>query len=192
MNSNSFNWISAPFVENLTKELIKLCTQKGFLNNQFYNIDELNACWHKSAPQYMADAVPEIPHYPTVAIAWATFYGLAAGSLWDSCWETVKEKDDLYLYLRNARGFDCLDDYVIEDILKLLPENHTRAKELTSLIQDCAEIALNLIRKEGIEPQSIEAFHMYAKTTETMFKLGVSLSLFSLGYKYEKLNLDLN
>ena len=32
---------------------------------------------------------------------------------------------------------------------------------------------------------------MFAKTEETMFKLGVSLELFALGYKYEKLDLNM-
>ena len=76
--------------------------------------------------------------------------------------------------------------------MTLLPNNPTRAQELTNLIQACAEMALTLMKKEGIEPQSIEAFHMFAKTTEVMFRIGVSIALSMLGYKYEKVDMNLN
>ena len=65
----------AIFIDNLTRELIKLCTSRQMLNNQLYDIPELSEKWHQSAPQYMADAVPEIAKYPMVAIAWALRHG---------------------------------------------------------------------------------------------------------------------
>ena len=191
MENKISHWYSGPFVENLKKELIKLCSDRGFLNGQFYDIAELQKCWHDSAPQYMADSVPEIAHYPTVAIAWACFYGMGAGALWDTVWNDVKDKPDLYVYIRDARGFDNMDDYVLEGLLNL-KNNPTRREELTRLIQDCAELAHTLIRKECLEPQTKEAFYMFAKTEETMFELGVSLELFALGYKYEKLDLNMD
>lgn len=192
MNDKSFNWYSGPFVARLEKDLIDLCTQRGFLNGQLYKIEELEQFWHHDAPDYMADAVPNIAHYPTVSIAWAAYYGLGAAALWDTVWDKVKDQPNLYIYLRDVRGFDNFDDYIVESILNLLPNNPTRANELTKLLQDCAEIALSLIRKEGINPQTVEAFHMFAKTTETFFKLGVSLELFAQGYHYEKIDLSGN
>lgn len=191
MNNENINWYSAPFVERLTHDLVKLCTEKGFLDGQIYQIEELNKIWHDSAPEYMTNAVPEIPHYPTVAIAWAAFFGMGVASLWDSDWESAKD-EDLYKLIRDARGFDCMDDHVIEDILKLLPQNPTRADSLTKLLQDCSDIAISLIRKENIEPQSVAAFHMFAKTTEVMFQLGVTIELYALGYKYHKVDMNLN
>lgn len=187
-------WTSKEFVSNMEKQLLKLCTQRHLLNGQLLIIDELNEKWRHSAPQYMADAVPEIARYPMVSIAWALYYGMGAASLWDGAWDNVKEKEDLYVYIRDARGFDNMDDYVTEGLMGLHPKDNVIDAEnlnrLTSLIQDCAELALTLIRKEGIEPQSIEAFQMYAKTTELFFRLGVSLALTGLGYKYEKLMMN--
>lgn len=192
MDNTSMKWYSGPFVNRLKTDIIKICTDRGFIKGELYEVEDLNNCWKRYAPEYMADAVPEIAHYPTVAIAWAAFFGMATAELWDEKWEETKDISNLYETIRDPRGFDAMDDYILEDILKLLPQNPTRASELVKIIQDCAEIALGLIRKEGIEPQSREAFYMFAKTTEIMFKLGVTIELYFLGYKYEKFDINNN
>ena len=184
-------WYSGPYVERLQKQLIELCTSKNFLGGQLYDIDELKECWSKSAPEYMVNAVPEIAKYPTVSIAWAMFYGMGAAKMWDTDWEKAKAVPDLYTHLRDVRGFDCMDEHILEDILEL-KNNPTRQQELTRLAQECAELALSLIRKEGIAPQSVEAFQMFAKTTEIMFNIGVSVTLYALGYRYHKVDMNLN
>jgi hypothetical protein len=47
-----------------------------------------------------------------------------------------------------------------------------------------------MIRKEGIEPQSVMAFHLFARVVKVFFELGVSLELHHRGYKYVKVNLN--
>ncbi len=192
--NNNMTWTSHEFVKNLTKQLVDLCTSRRMLGGELYDIPELDAAWKTSAPEYMANAVPEIPHYPTVAIAWACYFGMGAAALWDTSWEKVKDVPDLYTYIRDVRGFDAMDDYVVEGLMDMHSNDNAADKinvgKLTTLIQDCAEIALTMIRKEGIEPQSINAFHMFAKTTQLMYRLGVSLALFGFGYKYVKADLN--
>lgn len=179
------------FTDNLKEQLISICTRRGMLGGEFYIIDELTVKWKESAPQYMADAVPEIKDYPTVAIAWACYFGIGAASFWDLAWDQLKDIPDLYLYIRSKRGFDNMDEYVMEELSGLKEnspneEENKNAKTLTSTIQQCARTALTLIRKEGIEPQSKEAFYLFYNVTELFFYLGVSLELYRLGYKYEK------
>lgn len=183
------------FTINFKEQLISICTQRGMLGGEFYIVDELAAKWKESAPQYMADAIPEIKDYPTVAIAWACYFGIGSASLWDLAWEQTKDIPDLYLYMRSKRGFDNMDEYVMEELSGLKedsqdPEERKKVKALTSTIQDCAQMALTLIRKEGIEPQSKEAFYLFRNVTEVFFFLGVSLELYRLGYKYEKVLLN--
>ena len=178
-------WFSGPYVKRLTDELLRHCTQVGMLKGQLFDIEELNDKWSASAAQYMADAVPEIAKYPMVAIAWAGFYGLGIAQLWDEDWDIIKDVDDVYLKMRQVRGFDEFDEYVLETVLRL-KDDPMRMKDLTEIMQQCANICLNLIHKESLEPQTIEAFQMYAKTVELMFKIGVSVQLCALGYKYEK------
>ena len=43
-----------------------------------------------------------------------------------------------------------------------------------------------MIRREGISPQSPEAFYIYSHSVKVMYKIGVSVILSKLGYKYEK------
>ena len=100
------------FISNLQKELVKICTENQLLNRQLYDIEELMDKWHESAPQYMADVVPEFARYPMVAIGWACYYGIGAAVYWDACWDKVKDSPDLYAEIRDKRGFDYMDNYV--------------------------------------------------------------------------------
>ena len=60
------------------------------------------------------------------------------------------------------------------------------AKKWISTIQECAEYALNAVTHQGIEPGTKQAYLIFAKVARLFFLLGVSLALFSMGYKYEK------
>ena len=103
----------------------------------------------------------------------------------------MKDIDDLYVYIRDVRGYDCMDEYVMDSLLDV-KEGQKRRALIDGTLQECAQLALSLIRKEGIEPASVEAFQMYAKTTEIFFRLGATIALTTLGYKLEKVNLNLN
>ena len=62
-------------------------------------------------------------------------------------------------------------------------------KSILSLYQELAETALTYLRKENIEPQSVDAFQIYARTEKIFYKIGISIGLKLLGYKYEKVDL---
>ena len=47
-----------------------------------------------------------------------------------------------------------------------------------------------MIRKENIEPQSPDAFYVFARSVKVLFKVGVSIALKRLGYKYQKVTVD--
>lgn len=189
----------SPQLEALTRkmqrELISIASQRGLLAGELYIVDELMAKWKTSAPEYMANAVPEIKDYPTVAIAWACYYGMGAAAMWDIAWEKAKGIKDLYVYMRSKRGFDEMDEYIMEELMLLKedsdnPEIAQKAKLMTSTIQDFATLALTMIRKEGLEAQSAEAFYMFAEVVKLFFSVGVSLELFRRGYKYHKMDLN--
>lgn len=188
-----------PQLEALTRrmksEIIAIASQRGLLAGELYIVDELMAKWKTSAPEYMANAVPEIKDYPTVAIAWACYYGMGAAAMWDIAWDETKGIKDLYIYMRSKRGFDEMDEYIMEELLLLKEdsdkvESAAKAKELTSTIQEFAALALTMIRKEGLEAQSAEAFYMFAEVVKLFFSVGVSIELFRRGYKYHKMDLN--
>ena len=177
------------FTEKLSDTLVKQCTVDGVLDGKMLMVEELNEKWRTSAPEYMVDAVPQIAEYPSAAIAWACYVGMGAAVLWDKSWGEYKDTEDWYSIMAKPRGFDCLDEYVIECLVGYKLDSEENQK-LEAVIRKCANTAQTMIRKEGIEPQSVMAFHLFARVVKVFFELGVSLELKHRGYKYVKVNLN--
>ena len=177
------------YEESLRKSLTERLTSLGWLEGQLLVVEELNEKWHDAAPSYMADAVPEIAKYPLVAIAWAMYEGMGAAVLWDKEWSRYENEKDLHKLFTEPRGFDCMDEYITE-ILLCHPLGSEAAEKVEDMVRTTAESAQSLIRKEGIEPQSIMAFHVFARTTKVMFEAGVAVQLKRMGYNYVKVNAE--
>ncbi len=177
------------YEESLRKSLTERLTSLGWLEGQLLVVEELNEKWHDAAPSYMADAVPEIAKYPLVAIAWAMYEGMGAAVLWDKEWSRYENEKDLHKLFTAPRGFDCMDEYITE-ILLCHPLGSEAAEKVEDMVRTTAESAQSLIRKEGIEPQSIMAFHVFARTTKVMFEAGVAVQLKRMGYNYVKVNAE--
>ncbi len=175
------------YEENLRKTLIDFLTKENMMEGRILEVEELNEKWKSSAPSYMVDAVPEIVKYPLVAIAWAMYQGMGIAVLWDKEWNRYENVEDFHKMFCEPRGFDCMDEYITE-ILLCHPLGSPEAENIENLIRSTAERALSLIRKEHIEPQSVMAFHVFARTTKVMFELGVSVQLKRMGYNYVKVN----
>jgi hypothetical protein len=175
------------YEESLSKSLVERLSSLGWLEGQLLEVEELNEKWHAAAPSYMADAVPEIAKYPLVAIAWAMYLGMGCAVLWDKEWNRYKDTEDFHKLMTEPRGFDCMDEYITE-ILLCLPLGSAEAERLEDMVRSTAEAAQLLIRKEGIEAQSVMAFHIFARTTKVMFECGVAVQLKRLGYSYVKVN----
>ena len=177
------------YEESLRTTLVKRLTDSQWLAGQLLEVEELNEKWRTSAPSYMADAVPEIAKYPLVAIAWAMYLGMGAATLWDKEWNRYKDIEDMHKLMTEPRGFDCMDEYITEIVL-CLPLGSAEAEKLEDMVRSTAEAAQLLIRKEGIEAQSVMAFHIFARTTKVMFECGVAVALKRLGYNYVKVNAE--
>ena len=177
------------YEESLRTTLVKRLSDSQWLAGQLLEVEELNEKWRTSAPSYMADAVPEVAKYPLVAIAWAMYLGMGAATLWDKEWNRYKDIEDLHKLMTEPRGFDCMDEYITE-ILLCLPLGSAEAERLEDMVRSTAEAAQLLIRKEGIEAQSVMAFHIFARTTKVMFECGVAVALKRLGYNYVKVNAE--
>ena len=178
------------YEESLRKTLTERLSSTGWLDGRFLEVEELNEKWRSSAPSYMADAVPEIAKYPLVAIAWAMYEGMGAAVLWDKEWSRYENIEDFHAMFTEPRGFDCMDEYITE-ILLCHPLGSTEAERVEDMVRSTAEAAQLLIRKEGIEAQSVMAFHIFARTTKVMFEAGVAVQLRRLGYNYVKVNADI-
>lgn len=178
------------YEQNLIVELLKVCTQQGKLEGQLLPSPDLDDKWEEVAQPYMGDAIKEIAKYPTVALGWMMYLGMAIAHYWDIDWELYGKIPNLYEYIRVKRGFDCMDEYVRETVLGFSPKakpadgqamNEYDAME--ELVRMLSTICLTQIRREQIEPQSPMAFRVYLRSIHALYLVGASLELYRLGYK---------
>ena len=177
------------YTESLSSILISQLTGEGVLDGQLLEVEELMEKWHASAPDYVADAVGQIADYPTVAVAWAMYFGMGAAAAWDSAWEEYEKIENIYLAMRDVRGFDYMDEYIVEKWLGMEIEGE-EAERLHRIILGCSNTAISMIRREGFEPQSREAFYIFAATVKMFYRLGISIELRRRGYRYEKVCIE--
>ena len=174
------------YEDELTQKLLRQAHDLRCGAEQLYHTEDLEEMWHKIAPQYMVDAVPEIAQYPTVAIAWAGYIGMAVAHQWDEDW-AAHSKDEYKSYY-GGQGFDDMDEHIVRDLIGFHLESK-EAKGIEDMMRRLGETALTLIRRERIEPQSPMAFHVYARVVKVMYKIGAAVELKRLGYKFEQVNI---
>ena len=171
------------FEEKVQNELLRLCTSRGMLSGALLATDDVTGHWDVLAPEYVADAIGQIVDYPTVSVAWAGYLGLAVAHGWDTNWEACVRT--AYRQYYGEQGFDDMDEHIVQHVLGLSLESK-EAKELEGMIRSCAQMAVTLIRREQIEPQSPMAFHVFARVIKVMYRVGAALELNRLGYRLEE------
>ena len=179
----------ASFAEKLEKTLVDQCTADELLDGKILEVEELDEKWRTSAPEYMVAAVPQIAQYPSAAIAWACYVGMGAAVLWDKSWGEYKDTANWYELMASPRGFDEMDEYVVECLVGY-PLGGEQAKKLEEVIRSLANTAHTMIRKENIPPQSVMAFHVFARTVKVFYELGITIELRHRGYNYVKMNVN--
>jgi len=169
------------YEERLSQNLLSSCTSKGYLCGVLLQTPDIDDKWRDMAPSYVADAIKEIVKYPAVSLGWAMYMGMAVASMWNEDWVKYDAVDNLYEYVRDVRGFDYLDEVVRGEVLGLEGEDYKRAEEL---VLSCAEMALDAIRHEQIEPQSQLALLVYARSIKALYQVGAAVWLNQMGYKF--------
>ena len=173
------------FEKNLREELIRLCSQNGMMAGTLLRSDDIDAKWDEFARECMIDAVHNFNEYPDVALAWAAYLGMAVACHWDENWRA--HHSDTYVSYYGPRGYDDMDEHIVRDILGL-PLDSAEALRLSHTLSSCAALTQTLIRREGFESQSVEAYYVLIRCVKVMFQIGESLELHALGYKFTALN----
>lgn len=172
---------------NLLQEMIKMCTSLGMLDGDLPASEDIDCKWKEWAPDYIADALPEVNSYPEFAIACAGYAGMAAAQWWDQDWG--HHHGAPYTSLHGPRGFDDMDEHIVRNILGLALDS-AEAKQIMNILLCCAQKAVTFIQHEQIEHQTVKAFHIFARTVKVMFRIGAALQLRLLGYKFHKVDLS--
>ena len=175
------------YEENLQREILRMCTSLGMLDGELLASEDIDAKWKEWAPEYIAEALPEVNSYPDFAIACAGYAGMAAANWWDTDWG--RNHGNAYDKLHGPRGFDDMDEHIVQNILGLTLDS-IEAKQIINILLCCAQKAATFIQHEQIEHQTVKAFHIFARTVRVMFKTGAALELKRLGYKFHKVDLN--
>lgn len=187
------------FTDKLELELTRICRESGMpvtsapsgvngspseAPSMLLSSPDIDAHWQKLGGEYIADAVPQVNDYPTVAVAWAAYLGMAVACGWDSGWEACAATP--YSAYYGEQGFDDMDDHIIRDIIGLDLQSQ-EACAIRNLFRRCADAAVSLIRHENIEAQSTAAYHVFVAACQEMYRTGAAVELHLLGYRFEKL-----
>lgn len=172
--------------QSLQAQLVELCTSAGLLQGRLLECPDVDDAFEKLLTGYLNDAIPEITLYPTVALGWAMYLGMAVAHLWDDDWAHHSALPDLYASIRDVRGFDAMDEHVRETLLGFSPDSRSYA-DCERIVQRCAQAALRRIDRAGIDSLNPLAFRLYVRSVQALFDIGVSVELTRLGYKMEQI-----
>ena len=175
------------FEAKLTEALLRLCEEYKMLDGVLLATDDIDDYWRVVAPEYMADAVPQVAAYPTVSVAWAAYLGMGVAFGWDVDWAAFSTV--AYQSYYGKQGFDDMDEYIVGDLIGLSLTGD-EAQRLESMIRRCGELAVSHIRHEQIEPQSPMAFQVFARACRSMYRIGAAIELKRLGYRFEAVSLS--
>jgi len=177
------------YERRLQDSLVSLCTAYEMMGGTLLENDDIDSKFTEELAQpYLTDAVREYRAFPEAAVAWAGYMGMAIAKLWVADWQTCR--DVAYTDLLGFRGFDDMDERIVEKVLGYELDGE-QARRIADILSNCAVEALTMIRHEHIEPQSPRAYYVFARTVQVLYRIGASIELFLLGYKNQGIYLSL-
>ncbi|MBP5318352.1 MAG: hypothetical protein J6Y77_02995 [Paludibacteraceae bacterium] len=171
------------YEQSLQTQLSDTAAMRGWFSDPMPESADLEEKWRELAPDYLNDAVREYNAYPLSALAWAGFVGLAEAQWWEEDWQHNRERG--YRSLQGENGFDDMDEYILQNILHLSPDE-AESETLSDRLRLCAEMADARMKHEGVAPGTVDAFYLFVRTVRVMYRIGVALGLARLGYRMEK------
>lgn len=172
------------FATILLTDLHRYLVQRDAVDERLPECPDVEGKWPAIAEAYLPDGAREFANYPVASLGWMMFIGMAVAKFWDEDWAKYDQIEDLYLYLRDKRGFDNLDEYILDEVLDLHGDD---AEAMQNLVGDCAERAKRALFKRDIEPGTVEAFKGYVACLQCMYQLGMAVQLKAMGYHMTKL-----
>lgn len=165
--------------ETIKRDLYKYLRTKDSIDDRLPDCPDLEQLWPTIADAYMPDGIREFAAYPTVSLGWMMFLGMALAKFWDTDWAKYAAIPNLYERIRGKRGYDCMDEYILEDVLKMSGEGLTK---LNNLVAECASRTNNQLCHAGLEAGTPEAFRAYVFSLHQLYLMGIAVQLKRMGY----------
>lgn len=179
-NKTSYMEQKNDFEVRIRENLRRYLLEQGLIDERMPECPDVEDKWREVGEAYLPDGVREYGAWPTVSLGWMMFVGMALARLWDTDWENCGCRTDLYASLRDARGYDSMDDHIMEDVLALDEDSR---KKTSALVAECAGRTDSMLRHENIEPGTPEAFRAYVACLYQLYLMGMAVELKALGYR---------
>ena len=141
--------------------------------------------WEQLAQEYLPDGIREFGAYPTVSLGWMMYVGMAVAQMWDEDWQKYSALENIYTHLRDQRGYDNMDEYIREDVLKLSTDEYA---SIEKIVAECASRTHSQLRHANLEPGTKAAFQAYILCLHQLYLMGAAVQLKALGYRMTKVN----
>ena len=172
------------FEELIRRDLQQYLLNEGEIDERLPECPDVEGKWETIADAYIPDGVREFQHYPLASLGWMMYLGMAVAKMWDADWQYYAAKEDLYVYLRDKRGYDAMDEYIRRDFLKLSPKDFAATEELVS---ECASRVHSALIRQDFEPGTKEAFLGYVACLHQLYLFGAAVQLKRIGYHMTRL-----
>lgn len=168
------------FESDVNDKLAKYLISKDAVDTILPDAPDIMDRWEKICIAYLPDGVREFTGYPTVSLGWMMFIGMAVAKMWDEDWEMYSKFEDIYKsILLKGRGYDSMDDYICQEILRLDKNEELRVSDL---VGDTASMVHTLLMHEGFEAGTPTAFNAYVRCLHQLYYFGAAVELKRLGY----------
>ena len=173
------------FENQLHQDLHQFLLSMKEVDEQLPECPDIEDMWEPIAKAYIPDGIKEFNEFPSASLGWMMYIGLAVAKFWDEEWETYSNQDDLYIYMKNKRGYDAMDEYIREDVLLLSGVDYD---VLEKLVGECASRVYNALRHQNIESGTKEAFNAYVSCLHQLYLFGAAMQLKRMGYNMIKMS----
>ena len=173
------------FENTIHKSLLQYLVGIGKVDERLPECPDVTDKWESIGQSYIPDGAREYRDYPVASLGWMMYIGMAVAKLWDDEWEIYSQIEDLYVYMRDKRGYDAMDEYIREEVLLLSGVDYTM---LEKMVGECASRVYNALRHQNIEPGTRDAFNAYVACLHQLYLMGAAVQLSRMGYRMTKMN----
>lgn len=171
--------IVSEFEEKVRKDLIEFLQRKEALDDHVPECPDVEERWSEIAHAYLPDGAREFQDYPVVSLGWMMLIGMTLSYYWDTDWEKYSKMKNIYEDIRDRKGYDNMDETVVQDILGYRDE---AAEKVTELVAECAARVYSLINHSHVEPGTEAALGCYIAALHQLYLAGMAMELNALGY----------
>ena len=179
VNGNADKAMVEEFEQKVRTDLIGYLQKKEALDPHVPECPDVEEKWGEIARAYLPDGAREFKDYPVVSLGWMMLIGMAMAYYWDTDWAKHSARKDYYEALRDLKGYDNMDEAVVEGLLGYAGE---AAEKVTELVAQCASRVYSLLSHEQVEPGTQAALGCYIAALHQLYLAGMAMELNALGY----------